>query len=400
LVERKPKVFNPKKSRKYIIGLTCASITMVFLAIVYISLTILSAYSGYILYSNIKSSVIAFSLLFGGFLLAIAMFVPLFARGPKRQGLLLLSDEAPELFELVKRICRDVSAPLPTQIRVDAEANASVRFNHGLAGLIGKKYVLTIGLPLVSIMDIRQFAGILAHELGHCAQHAGMRVSYFLSSINLWFMTMVYKRSLWRKVGLNTASAGWAAWLAPPLAIMLWLAALVFWVGSKIVRPILWTFMKLGTAISCYFLRQMEYDADYYAAMVSGSESFEHVLQSLSVVSQAYIKVMENATVAFFRKGRLPPDFVRLISTEAGTIPIKDCLNDDSINRHKSSLFRTHPSDADRIQKVLELNASGISLPQVPATSLFTSFPQLCKDASVPLRTKLRQRCSQIHSFR
>ena len=47
--------------------------------------------------------------------------------------------------------------------------------------------MLTIGLPLVAGLSLREFAGIIAHEFGHFTQGFGMRLSYVIRQINGWF---------------------------------------------------------------------------------------------------------------------------------------------------------------------------------------------------------------------
>jgi hypothetical protein len=52
---------------------------------------------------------------------------------------------------------------------------------------LGNDLVLTIGLPLVAGFNLREFAGVLAHEFGHFSQGVGMRISYVIRSISFWF---------------------------------------------------------------------------------------------------------------------------------------------------------------------------------------------------------------------
>ena len=74
--------------------------------------------------------------------------------------------------------------------------------------------VLLIGLPLAAGLSLRQFAGVLAHEFGHFSQGFGMRLTYVIRSINIWFMRVVYERtngtigSVTRPLRSTSASAG------------------------------------------------------------------------------------------------------------------------------------------------------------------------------------------------
>ncbi|MEO8429753.1 MAG: M48 family metallopeptidase [Verrucomicrobiota bacterium] len=97
----------------------------------------------------------------------------------------------PLLFAFVQKICGLVGAPVPCRIDVDCQVNASAGLRRGLWST---DLVLTIGLPLASGMDMRQFAGVLAHEFGHFAQGAGMRLTYIIRQINFWFAQVVYER--------------------------------------------------------------------------------------------------------------------------------------------------------------------------------------------------------------
>src|SRR5262249_24911153 len=135
---------------------------------------------------------------FAGVVLVLFMIKPLFARLPKaRRGRALDLGREPILFAFVTRIARAVHAPEPRRIDVDCQVNASASFGAGLGGLVGRNLVLTIGLPLVSGLTVEQLAGVLAHELGHFAQGARMRLSYLIRSINAWFVRVVYERDEW-----------------------------------------------------------------------------------------------------------------------------------------------------------------------------------------------------------
>ena len=61
-------------------------------------------------------------------------------------------------------------------------------------GVFKKDLVLTIGLPLVAGLSIREFGGVLAHEFGHFAQGGGMRLTALVRFVNGWFARVVYER--------------------------------------------------------------------------------------------------------------------------------------------------------------------------------------------------------------
>ena len=106
------------------------------------------------------------------------MFKPILARPPKTlRGLELTRNGQPFLFRFIERLTGAIGAPMPEEIRVDTQANASASFRRGVRSFLGNDLVLTIGLPLVQGLDLRQFAGVLAHEFGHFAQGGAMRLT-------------------------------------------------------------------------------------------------------------------------------------------------------------------------------------------------------------------------------
>src|SRR5262249_33647488 len=111
--------------------------------------------------------VYAAPLVIGGILI-LFMLKPLFSRPANQSRTRTLKRQTePVLFAFVERICEAVGAPRPRQIQVDCEVNASASFRRGLLSMFGNDLVLTIGAPLVAGLNLRQFAGVLAHEFGH-----------------------------------------------------------------------------------------------------------------------------------------------------------------------------------------------------------------------------------------
>ena len=129
--------------------------------------------------------------------------------------------------------------------------------------------------PLVAGMNMREFAGVLAHEFGHFTQGTGMRLSYVIRTINGWFGRVVYERDTW-----DVTLEVWAMEAESfYISIALGFARLSVWLTRRILQLL----MLLGHGISCFLTRQMEYDADIYQMRVAGSEGFESAHRSLPV---------------------------------------------------------------------------------------------------------------------
>ena len=211
-----------------------------------------------------------------GGILIFFLVKPFFAAKAKRpEPITLDPEQEPLLFAFVQKVCGLVGAPAPCRIVVDCEVNASASLRRGLWS---KDLVLTIGLPLATGLEMRQFAGVLAHEFGHFAQGAGMRLTYIIRKINFWFARVVYERDEWDlKLEQYAKGGDWR------VLIVLHTARGCVWLS----RRILWALMHTGHAISCFMLRQMEYDADSYEAKLAGSDAFEATASRLRVLNAA-----------------------------------------------------------------------------------------------------------------
>lgn len=178
----------------YRLGLALVAVTTVLLPLIYIGLIVGAGYVVY-LHATLNTGILAgrdgmlwrliayLAPIVIGALLVLFMAKPLFAR-PAKQPEPQRLDPArfPLLFAFVEHIRRSVNAPSPREIRVDCGVNASAGLRGGLASLGQKDLVLTIGLPLIGGLSLRQLAGVLAHELGHFAQGSGMALRLVSSS--------------------------------------------------------------------------------------------------------------------------------------------------------------------------------------------------------------------------
>ncbi len=50
---------------------------------------------------------------------------------------------------------------------------------------------LMIGLPLILAFNTRQIAGVIAHEIGHFTQKSGLKLTYFVRSVEYWFTAAI-----------------------------------------------------------------------------------------------------------------------------------------------------------------------------------------------------------------
>lgn len=369
----------------YRLGLLVVAVTMVLLPLIYIGLIVLAGYGvywhavhdvGMLSAGRGRGKVLVAALyitpIIAGGVLILFMIKPLFAgRGRQEEPRVLARANEPLLFAFVEQLCHTVGAPAPSEIRVDSQVNASASFRHGFWSLFTGDLVLTIGMPVAAGLTLQQLTGVLAHEFGHFAQSTGMRLTYLIRSINAWFARVVYERDSW-----DETLTEWSE--NSDYGILLYLARFFVW----LTRKILWVLMMTGHAISCFMLRQMEYDADRYECRVAGSESFVETMQRVTLLSVSNSWAHSNLKEAW-NEGRLADDLPAYIQALSGRIPAEVLKKiEKSVREGKTSFFDTHPCDTDRIKAAREERATGFFHLDQPAVCLFSDFKTLSRIVS------------------
>jgi Zn-dependent protease with chaperone function len=369
----------------YQLGLAVVAFLMVLLPTIYVGLILLAGWGVYWHATNnffllVEKGGVWFKLvvyggpLIVGITLIVFMVKPFFAKRPQPKPAVAVEAEQERLlFGFIERICRLVGAPLPRRVEVNCMVNAAASFRRGAASFFGQDLTLTIGLPLVAGLNMRQFAGVLGHEFGHFTQGAGMRLTYLIRRINYWFYRVVYERDQW---DLELESGAKAADLR--IGVVLHAARGCVWLS----RRILWALMHAGHAVSCFMLRQMEYDADRWECQVAGSDSFRETvfrIQELNLASQAAFGALRDS----WREQRLPDSLPLFIVGTATEIPAEVRAQ---IGQHvaetKTGVFDTHPADRDRIRAAETFQAPGVFRFTDAAAALFRDFPALSRQVT------------------
>ena len=369
----------------YVLGLLIVAVVMVLLPLIYMAMIVGVGFLVY-LYATVNLSIfsdpgvgwIKFLMYFGpiivGVILIYFMIKPVFAAAQHGSSAIEIKrEDEPVLFAFVKQICRCVGAPFPRRIDVDCEVNASASFSRGLSSFFGNDLVLTIGVPLVKGLNLREFAGVLAHEFGHFTQGVAMRLSYVIRSVNFWFARVVAEKDKLDHSLKSTASN-----TDVRLGIVLHVSRLFVFLTSQV----LWGLMMFGHMISSFMLRQMEFDADKYETMLAGSDAFASTAMQLQILGAAsQISLYEAEQL--WHEGSLPNDLADLTLRCVEKIPgdVRTAI-EKSIKERRTKWADTHPSHKERIARAEQENTEGIFKVDAPASALFQDFEGVCRAAT------------------
>lgn len=392
----------------YRLGLAVTACAMLLLPLIYLGLV---AACGYLLYYHITTHHALFQTssstrgalliyvapIVVGALLLLFMIKPIFVRQTGRHRRMALEpDHEPFLYDYVRRVAETLGAPVPVAIYTMMEVNAAAGLRPGLRGLLKNELELSIGLPLAAGSNLHQLTEVIGHELGHFAQTAGMRLTYIIRWVNHWFARVVYEEDAW-----DMRLVRWSKDLDFRLAVIFHVARFFIWLTRRILAGL----MRVGEIISCFMMRQMEYDADRHGLSLVGADVFQSSSEQLGILSWAH-QWARNDLQRAWQEGRLVDDLPALIFVRAHQIAPAD--REDYLNHlfadRRRSVFDTHPTTAERIaaarrfspspQFVLETeapvlkrllaqepppNTDGLYQSSLPASILFTDFTATCR---------------------
>nr|MBX2852073.1 M48 family metalloprotease [Phycisphaeraceae bacterium] len=287
----------------------------------------------------------------------------------------LTEADQPELFAYIRALANCIDAPEPERVLVDVHANASASFAGGMSPTSGP-LTLTLGLPLIGGMTVRQLAGVIAHELGHFSQGSMVKQNIVIGFVSGWLTEVALGEDRFDRI-IHRLSVS-----APPLLRHVFK---IIRLVTNAIRRVFYVVMIVGHLVTRMAARQLEYDADQYMTHTTGSTHFAETMRETIVLGHAGMQAIEDAG-RFYRDRRLPNDLPAMVVTRARRMDDKQrkklIRGED---QDEAEAFSTHPLTGKRIEKAMALNSKGIVHDDRPARGLFRDFEKLCKDASEAL---------------
>jgi len=263
----------------------------------------------------------------------------------------LIKDEQSELWTFIDTICKETGAPKPKSIFIDPDVNAYVSYtNMWLSLFLPVKKELTIGLGLVSCLNLSEFKAVVSHEFGHFAQRS-MKIGSYIISANTIIHDMIYSRDKWDDIldqwRASDIRLSAAAWVITP---MIW--------G---IRQILTLFYQFLNIMYSSLSREMEFNADKVAVSTSGSNAIISALWKLDSGFEKWNNTINHAYLAAQKKLFSKNLYTHnLIAIENATESQKEILKNLPIDTRggktffsdseisKASMYASHPPNNKR----------------------------------------------------
>jgi Zn-dependent protease with chaperone function len=373
----------------YVIGLGIMGLVILSIPLVYLALVALIGWGVWLHLANdagifehvrgrgaLGALAIYLAPAVAGIALIVMMLKPIFAPAARKGGSVELKQfEELKLHSFVENVCAIVGAPAPKTISIDCDINASAGFRSAWSMLRRSDMELTIGLPLVAGMSKRQFAGVLAHEFGHFAQGAGMRVTYIVRRMIDWMARAAFQRDAW-DAWLDDAGSSSGAWGA----LIVLFCKLCIFVGRLIMMVLAYAVL----ALCSFMLRQMEFDADRYEVQFGGSGCFESTSLRMGELAAARSRAFGECSTSYKRARELPDNLPALIGAIARRLSPEDRAEvAGALAKEKLGLFASHPSTKARVAAAKTLGEPGLYTDEAPARELFGDFETACKKATI-----------------
>jgi len=242
------------------------------------------------------------------------------------EGLKMGRNDAPELFQLIDTLRVRANAPRFHQVLITNEMNAAVAQRPRLGIFGGYRNYLLIGLPLMKMLTVDQFAAVLAHEFGHLAKGHGRLSNWIYRQRIRWLQLMEWFEATGHR-------------------------------GSVLFTPFLNRFAPYFNAYAFPLARANEYEADAAAVRATSATVAAEALTAVHVLGsylhekywpEIYLQADELPQPAFAPYQTMHGTLARELPREAIDQWLERAMNEET------SLSDTHPSLTERLAAIGE----------------------------------------------
>jgi heat shock protein HtpX len=293
-------------------------------------------------------------LLLGGVVIAGAMLWSLIPRRDRFEppGPLLERTSHPRLFAELDNIAASLNEPLPREVYLVGQVNAFVADRGGILGF-GSRRIMAIGLPLLSILTISEFRGVLAHEFAH----------YYSGDTKLG--PFVYKtQSAMIRTFQNIGSIQELNRIA--------VISLLYSVVTFVLKHYFILFLRVTNFVS----RRKEYRADELACLVAGTEPLIQGLRRIHGAGMAWPTYWNTEVVPLLNQSCVPAiadGFARFLVVPEIALHVAEAIGKE-IEEGKIDPYDTHPPLRDRIAAIEQLTIAASDQNSALALSLLESL--------------------------
>ena len=345
-----------KLSKSYVFKATLAILSILLFFFLYVLLITSLFYLVYLAFTyevehiNKLTILIKLGAIAGSVMLALftLKFVFKLKNHKPENRIKLVKKDHEELFAFIDEICKTTGAPKPKNIYVDPDVNAYVSYtNVWLSLFLPTRKELTIGLGLVSSLNLSEFKAVVAHEFGHFAQKS-MKIGSYIHSANTIIHGMIFSRDKWDEILDQWRNSDIR------LSATAWIITPIIW-G---IRQLLMLFYTMLNMMHSLLSREMEFNADKVAVKVAGSDAIVSALWKLEYGYNNWNTIVNNAFHAakkeVFSKNLYHHKHITLEKEKDNMKLLLNSLPDDhngsktffsSSENAKVSMYASHPSN-------------------------------------------------------
>lgn len=388
-----------KKAYRAILSIVLFVATYIALMALAVGLAILCGYAAiYILSLNVSIITIMLALGCLGVGLLTLFFLIKFMFTRNKADLSgfteITRSEEPGIFALIDSVVQEAGTDFPKKVYISHEVNASVFYDSGFWSMfLPVRKNLHIGMGLMNTVTVDELKGIIAHEFGHFSQRS-MKVGSYVYNVNYIIHNMLYQNEGYTKVVSKLANIH-AAMSLPIIA------------GMRIVYGIQLTLQEVYKVVNISYMalsREMEFHADEVAANIAGPQTLITSLVRMELANKSL-----NEIYSFYgsrESQNLKPQnifpkqfFAMSVLAKEFDLPFKDGLpvvtheHESRFNKSKIEIgnqWMSHPSNKDRIDRLISLNLPDKPQNSAAAMTLFSNPEKMQQEVTEKLFSRVR----------